>query len=260
MTGKAIMRLVALSVASNIPMVVLERTTHLYRGPTAVGGVAFNMLVVICGRLGRFARALGSECLQHGHSSLDGQPVGLAQGTELFGKPGVADPCASLEELRTLRGRHELHAPAVGRVRPAGDETCNLQFVGKAGRGRRRQALDLGEVTNAERAVANHGGERGELGDGEVGRVHPAQLTGEADHRQPEPACQQVRGDHLATRARCLAHRSDAPLSTLPSRRGWAHRPSRWPNTRSLANVPTVLYAGSTDKDSTAPVSCAPPT
>ncbi len=36
MTGRAIIRLVVLRVASSTPIVVFERTTHLYRGPTTV--------------------------------------------------------------------------------------------------------------------------------------------------------------------------------------------------------------------------------
>src|SRR5208282_2828620 len=137
MTGRAMMRLVPFMVASSMPIVVAPR--HLRCLP----------------------RALGRERLEQGHSSFERRAVRLAEGTHVPREPGVAEAGAPFEKFRACRHGHELHAPAVRRVHPPCDEAGKLQLVGKARRSRGRQAFDLGETADTERAVADHGGECG---------------------------------------------------------------------------------------------------
>jgi hypothetical protein len=132
---------------------------------------------MILGRHRFGAGALGCQGLQHRHGSLKRSPVGLAQGGEALGEPGITRSHASCQEVRTGRGRHDLDAATVAGVRLPGDQSGRFKFVGEARRRRGGQALKLGELADAEGTGVHHAGEPRHLRDAELGGIMAAELA-----------------------------------------------------------------------------------
>jgi len=155
-----------------------------------------------------FPRAFGRERLEQGHSSFERHRSVLQR--------ALTCPASQALPIRARRSRSSVPsgvAKSCTPLRSAGfirraSSPCRLQFVGKSRRGRGRQALDLGEMADTERAVANHRGERRRIGRWSARTVHPAQLTGQADHRQAELGRQHVWRVRVDARSRhpCSSH------------------------------------------------------